>query len=181
ASLSITLDKPFVIGDFLTVGEYQGTVERIGLKTTRVRSLSGEQIVFSNADLLNSRVRNYKRMLERRAVFTLRVRYETPAEKLEAIPAMIQGIVESSGPTRFDRSHFKEYGEYGLVYETVYYMLVPDYNEYMDTQQKINLAVYRAFDAAGISFALPTQRLFLQEGVRPSAGPREGDMPVETH
>ncbi len=161
ASLSIVIDKPFVIGDFLIVDDLLGTVERIGLKTTRVRSLSGEQLVFANSDLLNSRIRNYKRMFERRIVFSIGVTYQTPSEKLTAIPAMIREIIEAQEMTRFDRAHFKAYGDFALMFETVYYVLVPDYNTYMDIQQAINLAIYERFEKEGIDFAYPTQTLYV--------------------
>lgn len=166
ASLSIVLDKPFVIGDFIIVDDYLGTVQHIGLKTTRVQSLSGEQLVFSNSDLLRSRIRNFKRMYQRRVVFSLGVIYETPAEKLAAIPPMIKEIVESLEDTRFDRAHFKQYGDYSLIYEIVYYVLKPDYNLYMDRQQTINLEIYRRFQQEGIEFAYPTQLLYFQNGVK---------------
>jgi len=162
-SLSIVLDKPFVIGDFIIVGDLLGTVERIGLKTTRVRSLYGEQLVFSNSDLLNSRIRNYKRMYERRIVFSIGVTYQTPYEKLAAIPDMIREIIESLEKTRFDRAHFKEYGDFSLKFEIVYYVLTPDYNTYMDIQQAINLAICRRFEKEGIEFAYPTHTLFITE------------------
>ncbi len=160
ASLSIVLDKPFVIGDFLNVDGFLGSVEHIGLKTTRLRSLSGEQLVFSNSDLLNSRVRNFGRMFERRVVFEIGVTYQTPREKLARIPRMIQEIVESQDVTRFDRSHFKEYGDFSLKIETVYFVLKPDYNTYMDVQQAINLEIHRRFEEEGIEFAYPTQTVF---------------------
>jgi small-conductance mechanosensitive channel len=162
ASLSIVLDKPFVVGDFVVVGEFLGTVEYVGLKTTRLRSLSGEQVVFSNSDLLGSRIRNYKRMNERRAVFQLGVTYDTPESKLRAIPEIIRAVVEGQENTRFDRAHFKAYGASSLDYETVYFMLVPDYNAFMDTQQAINLELFQRFQAEGIEFAFPTQTVFVQ-------------------
>lgn len=172
ASLSIVLDKPFVIGDFIIVGDLMGTVEHVGLKTTRVRALSGEQLVFSNSDLLGSRIRNYKRMRERRAVFTVGVTYGTPREKLERVPRMIRDAIEAQEHTRFDRSHFKEYGPSSLDFETVYYMLVPEYNTYMDTQQAINLALYGAFEDEGIDFAFPTRTVHVHgPGERPANGP----------
>jgi len=161
ASLSIVVDKPFVIGDFVIVGDLMGTVERIGLKTTRVRSLSGEQIVFSNSDLLASRVRNYKRMFERRIASTFGVTYQTPPDVLEAIPETVRGIVEAQPDVRFDRCHFKAFGDSSLDFETVYYVLVPDYNVYMDRQQAINLAIVRAFESQGIEFAYPTQTVYV--------------------
>lgn len=161
ASLSIVLDKPFVLGDFIIVDQHLGTVEHIGLKTTRLRSLSGEQLVFSNSDLLKSRIRNYKRMFERRVVFTLGVTYQTPHEKLEKIGGMIRKIIEAQENTRFDRSHFKEYADSSLVFETVYFVKSPDYNVYMDIQQAINLEIYRQFSEEGIEFAYPTQTLYV--------------------
>lgn len=161
ASLSIVLDKPFVIGDFIIVGDLMGTVEHVGLKTTRLRSLSGEQLVFSNSDLLNSRIRNFKRMYERRVVFSFGVVYQTPQEKLVRIPEMVQQIVEAQDKTRFDRAHFKQFGASSLDFEVVYYVLVPDYGVYMDIQQAINLALFRQFEEEGIEFAYPTQTLYL--------------------
>ena len=159
ASLSIALDKPFVIGDFIIVEDVLGTVEYIGLKTTRLRSLSGEQIVFSNVDLLKSRIRNYKRMFERRVVFTIGVVYQTAHATLERIPALVRSIVEQQPKTRFDRAHFKEYGDSALVFEVVYFVLDSDYNIYMDIQQAINLAIFRRFQVKGIEFAYPTRTL----------------------
>jgi len=164
ASLSIIIDKPFVIGDFIIVGDLLGTVERIGLKTTRVRSLSGEQIIFSNNDLLSSRVRNYKRMYERRVAFSIGVTYDTKVELLERIPSMIEEIIGSQENTRFDRCHFKSFGDFALIFETVYYMLTPDYTAYMDAQQEINLAIARRFEEEGIEFAYPTQTIHLARG-----------------
>jgi small-conductance mechanosensitive channel len=161
SSLSIVLDKPFVLGDFIIVGDQAGTVEKVGLKTTRVRALSGEQLVFANTDLLQSRIRNFKRMQERRVVFAIGVIYETPQAKLAQIPHLIRRIVEAEQNVRFDRSHFKEFGNFSLNFETVYYVLVPDYNVYMDVQQAINLALFEAFAAEGIEFAYPTQKLFV--------------------
>jgi small-conductance mechanosensitive channel len=163
ASLSIVLDKPFEVGDFLIVGELLGTVEYVGLKTTRLRSLSGEQLVFSNSDLLNSRIRNFGRMFERRVVFKIGVTYQTPREKLIKIPAIIREAVEKQSNTRFDRSHFFAYGDFSLNYESVYYVLGPDYNEYMDIQQAINLYVHEQFEKEGIEFAYPTQTLYLNQ------------------
>jgi len=164
ASLSIVLDKPFTVGDFLIIDEYLGNVEYVGLKTTRLRSLSGEQLVFSNADLLNSRIRNYGRMFQRRLVFTIGVTYQTPREKLIKIPTIIREAVEAQEKTRFDRSHFKEYGDFSLNFESVYYVLVPDYNAYMDAQQAINLRIHERFEEEGIEFAYPTQTLFVAPG-----------------
>ncbi|MFC2106019.1 mechanosensitive ion channel family protein [Candidatus Bipolaricaulota bacterium] len=162
ASLSIIVDKPFVIGDFIIVGELMGTVERIGLKTTRVRSLTGEQIIFSNSDLLSSRVRNYRRMYERRVAFSIGVTYQTPPEIIEIIPGLIEEIVSGQPDVRFDRSHFKEFGDFAIVFETVYFVLLPDYAVYMNVQQAINLAIMRTFAERNVEFAYPTQTLFVQ-------------------
>jgi small-conductance mechanosensitive channel len=168
ASLSIVLDRPFVIGDFIIVGDMLGTVEHVGLKTTRVRSLSGEQLVFSNSDLLGSRIRNFKRMIQRRVVFTIGVTYQTPRPLLERIPAMIRATIEAQETTRFDRAHFARYGPSSLDFETVYYVLDPDYNRYMDVQQAVNLEIHRRFEEAGIDFAYPTQTVFVRaEAVTP--------------
>ena len=162
ASLSIVLDKPFVVGDFIRSGEHMGVVEQIGLKTTRVRSLTGEQLIFSNADLLQSRIRNYKRMDERRVQFRLGVTYQTPAATLARIPAMVRGIIEAAGDVRMDRAHFAAFGDSAYDFEFVYYVLSADYNVYMDVQQAINLSTVEAFEREGIELAYPTRTLFLQ-------------------
>ncbi|OGA38346.1 MAG: mechanosensitive ion channel protein MscS [Betaproteobacteria bacterium RIFCSPLOWO2_12_FULL_62_13] len=171
ASLSIILDKPFIIGDFVVVGDLRGTVENIGIKTTRVRSLDGELIVFSNADLLKSRIRNFKRMQERRIAFSVGVTYQTPLEKLAGMPQILREAVERQDGTRFDRAHFKGYGDFALQFEIVYYVLSPDFNVYMDVQQAINVEIYRRFTEEGIEFAYPTQTVFVQGGAVPAAPP----------
>lgn len=166
ASLSIAIDKPFVIGDFIIVDDLMGTVEHVGLKTTRIRSLSGEQLIISNNDLLKSRIRNYKRMEERRIVFAVGVTYDTSAELLEQIPTLIKQAIEALPLARFDRSHFKGFGAFSLDFETVYYTLNSDYNTYMDLQQAINLQLVRTFAEHKIEFAFPTQTLHLQGGLQ---------------
>lgn len=162
ASLSIVLDKPFVIGDFIAVGTDNGTVEHIGLKTTRLRSLTGEQLILSNSDLLSSRVRNFKRMRERRVVFNVGVTYSTPRALLAEIPNMIREIIQSHEKTRFDRAHFKAFGASSLEFEVVYWVTSPDFNVHMDILQAINLAIHERFEAAGIDFAFPTQTVILE-------------------
>jgi small-conductance mechanosensitive channel len=162
ASLSIVLDKPFVVGDFIVVDSLRGTVEQVGIKTTRLRSLDGELLVFSNADLLKSRIRNFKRMVDRRIEFTLGVAYHTPLEKLRAIPQWIAQIVAAQPRTRLDRAHFKQYGDSALVFEVVYFVLDPDYNPYMDAQQAINLAIFERFAREGVEFAYPTRTLLIR-------------------
>jgi small-conductance mechanosensitive channel len=168
ASLSIALDKPFVIGDFINVGEFSGTVEHVGLKSTRVRSLSGEQLVFGNNDLLSSRIRNFKRMANRRVPFLLSVTYQTPYEKLVQIPTIVQEVIESvdSEIVTFDRAHFKEYGEYAIRFEAVYLLTTADFRQFMDIQQAINLGIYQRFAEAGIEFAFPTQSVIIENGHR---------------
>lgn len=165
ASLSIIVDKPFEIGDFIIVGDYMGSVENIGLKTTRIRSLSGEQIIFSNSDLLSSRVRNYKRMQVRRVVFSFGVLYQTTADQLEEIPGIVREIIESLESTRFDRAHFAKFGESSLDFEVVHTLSSSDYTVYMDTQQAINLALVRRFEEKGIVFAYPTRSLYIEAPV----------------
>lgn len=171
ASLSIALDQPFVLGDFLVVGEHMGSVEYIGIKSTRLRSLSGEQIVMSNADLLSSRLRNYGRMYERRVVFTLGVTYETPREKLRRIPALLREILEAQEDVRFDRAHFATFGPYSLDFEIVYYVQSPDFGRYMDAQQAINFRIHEAFERLGVDFAYPTQTLWLAGSAGTSVQP----------
>jgi len=163
ASAAIVLDKPFVVGDFIIVGDLMGTVERVGLKTTRVKSLSGEQLVFANSQLLGSQIRNYKKMQERRIAFGIGVTYETPLEKLRAIPGWLKAAVEAQEGVRFDRAHFKEYADFSLNYEIVYYVLSPDYNRYMDVQQAINLAIFEKLSAEGVDFAYPTRTLYVRQ------------------
>jgi small-conductance mechanosensitive channel len=163
ASLSIILDKPFVVGDFLIIGDFLGSVEKVGVKTTRLRSLSGEQLIFSNNDLLGSRIRNYGRMFERRVIFSIGVTYQTPADKLRAIPDMLREAVESQQPVRFDRAHFQKYGDFALIFEIVYYVLSADYKQYMDIQQAINLQINEDFEEHGIEFAYPTQTLYVSK------------------
>lgn len=161
SSISIVLDKPFEIGDFIIVGDSLGTVEYVGLKTTRVRSLSGEQLVISNSDLLSSRIRNYKRMFERRMLFTIGVTYQTPRSQLLEIPRLIKEIVEQQSKVRFERAHLKDYGDSAILYEYVYWVLDSDMGISMDIQQSIHIALYDAFKERDISFAYPTQAIHL--------------------
>lgn len=168
-SLSIILDKPFEIGDYILVDDLSGTVENVGLRTTRVRSLSGEQLVFSNTDLLQSRIRNYKRMRERRVVFAFGVTYETPREILSEIPVVVREIVEAQDQVRFDRAHFQGFGDSALNFETVYWTLDPDYTLFMDVQQAINLELVRAFEERGIAFAYPTRTVHLLHATQDGA------------
>ncbi len=160
ASLSIALDKPFRVGDFLVLGDEKGTVEQIGIKSTRLRSLSGEQIVMSNGDLLKTRVRNYGLLYERRATFAVGIVYETPVERVREIPGLIEAAIRAQPKTRFDRAHFTSFGDYALNFEAVYYVLAAEYNTYMDIQQAINLQLMEEFGQRGIEFAYPTTKQF---------------------
>jgi small-conductance mechanosensitive channel len=155
ASLSITFDHPFVLGDLLLVEGYAGRVEHIGLKSTRLRSVNGEQIILSNADLLRSRLRNFGRLDERRVEFTLSVAYGTDTETLERIPALIREIVSGQDDARFDRCHLAKHGTWSLDFETVYFVLSPSYGRHMDIQHAIQIQVHRTFALAGIEFAFP--------------------------
>ena len=161
ASLSILIDKPFAVGHFIVVDDLAGTVEHVGVKSTRVRSLSGEEIVLSNSDLLKCRIHNYKRLFERRILFGFGVTYDTPAAKLAAIPSIVRGLIEAVDKTRFDRAHFKEFADSSLNFEVVYFVLDPDYNRYMDIQQQINLGMVSRFADEGIEFAFPTRTLLI--------------------
>jgi len=159
----ILFDRPFEIGDFVIVGDYMGVIERLGIKTTRIASLGGEQIVVSNKDLTDSRVRNYKRMAKRRVVFRLGVTYQTPASLLQEIPGIVTDIFREIEGTTLDRVHFFSYGDFSLIYEIVYYVDGNDYTKYMDLQQKANLRIYEEFEKRKIEFAYPTQTLFLNK------------------
>jgi small-conductance mechanosensitive channel len=151
ASIIIALDRPFAIGDFVVLDNVMGTVENIGLKTTRLRSISGEQIVIANADLLKSRLRNFERLDERRVQFTVGVALDTPAAKLGVVPAILRETIEAQPDARFERAHFKEFGKDQLLFEAAYYVSDRDYNRYMDIQQAINLAVYGRLQQEGIA------------------------------
>lgn len=159
--LSIIFDRPFEIGDFIIIGDYAGTIERVGIKSTRLRSLSGEELVFSNQDLTSSRVRNYKRMDQRRICFQIGVTYETKSEQLQEMPTLIQSIIEKQEGAIFDRAHFASYGDFSLNYEIVYYVTSNDYRQYMDIQQAINFELKKELEKRGIEFAYPTQVLYL--------------------
>lgn len=161
SSFAILIDKPFKIGDFIIIDDYLGAVEHIGIKTTRVRSLSGELLVFSNSDLTNSRIRNYKLMEKRRVVFKFGVIYQTTLEQLKSIPPLIAEIIEKIDRASLDRAHFFSYGDSSLDFEVVYYVQGNDYNLYMDIQQKINLKIFEQFKDRGIEFAYPTRTLYM--------------------
>ncbi len=164
ASLSIVLDKPFVIGDSIQVDTFSGTVESIGLKTTHLRSVSGEQIILSNGDLLRSRIRNHKRMAERRVVVAFGLDHSTPADRLEAIPELLRGWLDGRDDVRFDRAHLVRLGEASFDFEAVYFVLSPDYLLHMNVQQDILLRLLRRFEKEGIELAHPARPQLLEKG-----------------
>ena len=174
ASLAIAVDKPFEVGDFVEVGGVSGTVQMIGLKSTRIRSLQGEQVVMSNTDLLKQTIRNYRLLQERRIVFAFGIAFDATAEQAEAVPGIVRKVVESHKELRFDRAHFKAFGANALEYEVVYTVLDPGYNVYMDMQQSINLALMREFKALGVAFALPTRTVHI------AAAPAQPSAPLAT-
>lgn len=159
----IFFDRPVEIGDFITFENKSGTIEKIGIKTTHVRSLSGEQLIVANSKLTSSILHNYKRMETRRIVFGLGVTYQTKADQLKIIPGIIKSIIEKHEVTKFDRAHFKSYGDFSLNFEIVYFILSSDYLQYMDAQEKINLEIYEQFEKLGIEFAYPTQTLYVNK------------------
>jgi small-conductance mechanosensitive channel len=163
AYLTIMFDRPFEIGDFIIVGDYMGVINHLGVKTTRIGSLGGEQIIMSNKDLTDSRVRNYKRMEKRRVLFRLGVTYQTPYEKLKEIPGIIRGIIEGIEDSVFDRAHFSSYGDFSLVFEVVFYVMDRDYTKYMNIQEQINFRIHEEFERRKIEFAYPTQTLYLNK------------------
>lgn len=162
ASLSIVMDKPFVIGDAINVGTETGVVEHVGLKTTRLKSINGEQLIFSNSDLLQSRIRNFKRMSERRVVVKIGVLYETPPDKLDLVRQLIDQAVRSTSGLRFERAHLANFGDSALEYELVYWVNSPDYNVYIDLHHKFSVALIRLFLENKVEFAYPTQKLFVE-------------------
>ncbi len=161
SSLSIYIDQPFKVGDFIIVGDHMGTVEHIGLKTTRLRALQGEEIVISNSELTSARVQNFKRMQKRRIVFAFGVTYDTSTEKVKKIPEMVKNAIDPLEKAEYDRAHFKNFGDSSLDFEVVYYVLTGDYTEYMDIQQSINLRIMEEFEKEGIEMAFPTRTVHL--------------------
>ncbi|HEX5686432.1 MAG TPA: mechanosensitive ion channel family protein [Ideonella sp.] len=172
ASLAIALDKPFEVGDAIAVGGVSGTVERVGLKTTRIRAHGGEQIVMSNADLLKSAVSNYKRQERRRVVFKFSVSLETSAEQARAIPDIVREVIETREDVTFDRAHLQRIGDGALEYEVVYIVQRADYKYYMDLQQEICLSLIERLQALSIEFAAPKTVLAIPEAAKALVEPR---------
>jgi small-conductance mechanosensitive channel len=163
ASFSIYFDRPFKIGDYIVVGDDSGTVKSIGIKSTRIQTLKGEELVISNKQLTEARIHNYKKMKKRRNAFALEIVYNTPTEKLKKIPLIIKEIIAKFELVELDRVHFKKFGEFSLSFEIVYYLNSADYKQHMDIQQKINLGIKEAFEKENIEFAFPTQKIFLNK------------------
>lgn len=178
AALAIMLDKPFAVGDFITVDTMQGTVQHVGLKTTRIRSLSGEQIVIANGELLKSRIRNFKRMQERRATFNVDVAHDTPPDLLERIPAVVRDVVQRHAIARFDRCHLLAWMESSLRFECVFYVLDPDYVKYADIQHAINIELLRRFAEMKVELAFPTRTLHVRSAL--PSGPASSTSPAPT-
>ena len=178
ASLAIAVDKPFEVGDFVAVGSVSGTVQVIGLKTTRIRSLQGEQIVMSNTDLLKQTISNFRMLERRRIVFGFGVTYDTTPEQAEAIPAIVRKLIEAHPKLRFDRAHFKAFGASSLDYEVVYIVEDPAFSVYMDMQQAVNLGLMRELKALGVEFAFPTRTVHIASA--PLQAPATAPVPVAT-
>jgi small-conductance mechanosensitive channel len=159
-AFSIYFDHPFEIGDFIVVGDYAGTVTKIGIISTRIKLLQGEELIISNKNLISTSVRNFKKLQRRRIVFTVKVTSETSVEKLKKIPQIIAKIIKKTELTELDRVHFKEFGDFSLDFEVVYYITTGDYNKYMDIQQQINYGILEAFEKEKIERAYPTQKIF---------------------
>lgn len=162
SGLVIFFDRPFELGDFISVGDLSGSVEHIGVKTTRIRSIGGEQLVLPNTDLTSSRIRNFKRLQRRRVSFRIGVAYETPTKALREIPGWIEQIVCAEKNATFDRAHFTSYSESSLQYEIVFFIESSDYLVYMDTLQAVNLAIKERFEEEGILFAYPTRTVYMK-------------------
>jgi small-conductance mechanosensitive channel len=162
SAFSIYFDRPFEVGDFIVVGDFSGTVRKIGVKSTRLELLQGEELIISNRELTQSSVRNFKKLKKRRIIFRLNVDAGTSLEKLKRIPSIVSDIIRSVESAEFDRIHFTKFGEFSLEFEIVYYMKTPDYVKYMDTQQTINFAIIEVFEKEGIKMPFPTQTILLQ-------------------
>ena len=163
SAFAIYLDKPFQEGDFIIIGNDMGVVKHIGIKTTRIQTLQGQELVISNSELTSSRINNYKRMQKRRIVFSFGVEYNTPTKKMKKIKGIVKKVIDKEKLADLDRVHFKEFGDFSLNYEVVYYLKTSDYNKYMDTQESINLALKEAFEKEKIGFAFPTQTIHLEK------------------
>ena len=163
SSFAIFFDKPFEIGDFIKIGDKSGTVRKIGIKTTRLKSTDGDEIVISNQELTGAVLHNYKKTEERRNVLSLGVTYNTPTDKLKMIPVILKKVIDDAENIRFDRAHFKSFGDFALGFEAVYYVKSGNYTQHMDAQQIVNFAIKEGFDKEGIEIAFPTQTVYVEK------------------
>ena len=172
AYLMILIDKPFTIGQFIAVDSVSATVEKIGVRSTHLRSLRGEIVVINNSTLTSSNIENFATMQQRRMIYSIGVTYQTTADQIQSIPTTIQTIIENTNHTIFNRCHFTTFGDYSLNFEIVYYIDNRDYTLAMDIQQSINLSIMRKFEEQGIEFAFPSQTLYLEgNGISAGAAP----------
>lgn len=163
SSISIYFDQPFKIGDFVVIGDDNGTVKNIGLKSTRIKTLRGEELVISNKELSEIRIRNFKKLRKRRVAFELGVTYNTPRTKIAKIPKIIEKIVEKVDKAEFDRCYFSEFGDFSLKIEVVYNLNSGDIEKHVETKHQINLEIMKAFEKEKIKFAFPTQTIYLEK------------------
>lgn len=161
AGVSILFDKPFQRDDLIEFGDFIGTVSKIGLKTTRIRSLSGEEVIIRNTNLLDETIRNYQRLNERRWLFRIGVTYQTSADLLEQIPHWIKELIDATDNARFERAHFAGFGDSALEFEIVCHAQSMDYAVFMDVRQAVNVGLVRKFADEGVEFAYPTRTLMI--------------------
>jgi small-conductance mechanosensitive channel len=167
ASFSIFFDKPFHVGDFIIVGDNLGVVKKVGIQSTRIQSLWGQEVVIPNQELTSTQINNYKKMEQRRVQFDFGIVYDTSSEKIEKVLDITKEIISNIEIVKLDRVHFKEYGDFSLNFEVVYYIDSPDYNKYMDIQQEINIKLKKRFEKEKIQFAYPTQTIMLSKKHQP--------------
>ncbi len=163
SSFAIYFDKPFQPGDFIVVGDKKGVIEKIGIKTTRMRALQGEEIVISNKELTSAQIQNFKKMKERRVSFSFGITYETPVEKVKKVSGIVKDVIEGEEGARFDRAHFSRFDDSALNFDVVYYVQSGDYANYMDIQQNINIKIMETFEEMKVNMAYPTQTIYMQK------------------
>jgi small-conductance mechanosensitive channel len=163
SAFSIYFDRPFEIGDYVIIGNYEGTVTNISMKSTRLKLLQGEELVISNKEITSGSIRNFKKMENRRVIFSIGVNYNTALKDLKKIPALIKKIIDECNDVQFERVHFREYGTFSLNFEVVYLIKNPNFTKYLDTQQTINYGIKEVFEKEKIELAFPTQTIFLNQ------------------
>lgn len=174
ASVSIMMDKPFEVGDSIAVANYSGTVQKIGIKSTRLKSATGEELIIPNTTLTTSNIQNFKTLTERRVLVTLGVTYDTPPDKMRAVPALVQQVIEAQDNTRFDHCFFRDFGASSMDFELLWYTLSTDYSAFIKTQEAVNFGILEAFRAQGIQFAYPTQTIIVDAPSGDGSAPSEG-------